>query len=143
NDLVRKYLWNAARSAVLHNPAVRALYSRLKGRGVSGSVALGHCMRKLLHLVYAVWRTGVPFDPEYHDWEGPAAAAESEEAAGHSPESPPVRPVVTAAGASIAEGSSASQSKAQSEAGVRGGIDYAWLRDQVSMAAVLGELGWL
>ena len=27
NDLVRHYLWNAARSAITHNPAIRALYS--------------------------------------------------------------------------------------------------------------------
>jgi hypothetical protein len=26
NDLVRGYLWNAARAAIRHNPAVRALY---------------------------------------------------------------------------------------------------------------------
>lgn len=28
NDLVRRYLWMAALSAVRHNPAVRALYLR-------------------------------------------------------------------------------------------------------------------
>ncbi len=30
NDLVRAYLWNAARVAIQHNPAVRALYRRLR-----------------------------------------------------------------------------------------------------------------
>jgi len=30
NDLVRNYLWNAARSAMIHNPAIRALYRRLR-----------------------------------------------------------------------------------------------------------------
>jgi hypothetical protein len=28
NDLVRGYLWNAARVAIRHNPAVRPLYER-------------------------------------------------------------------------------------------------------------------
>ena len=52
NDLVRAYLWNAARSAIVHNPAIRALYRRLRAKGKRGDVAIGHCMRKLLHLVY-------------------------------------------------------------------------------------------
>ena len=60
NDLVRGYLWNAARVAIRHNPAIRALYHRLKSRGKRGDVALGHCMRKLLHLVFAVWKTDRP-----------------------------------------------------------------------------------
>jgi hypothetical protein len=33
NDLVRHYLWNAARVAIVHNPAIRALYRRLKAKG--------------------------------------------------------------------------------------------------------------
>ena len=40
-------------SAIVHNPAIRALYRRLRAKGKRGDVALGHCMRKLLHLVYA------------------------------------------------------------------------------------------
>src|SRR5205807_8177237 len=46
NDLVRKYLWNAAKTAISHNPAIKALYHRLRARGLRGDVALGHCMRK-------------------------------------------------------------------------------------------------
>jgi transposase len=69
NDLARHYLWNAARSAILHNPAIRALYSRLRAKGTRGDVAIGHCMRKLLHLVFAVWKTNRPFNPEHFDWE--------------------------------------------------------------------------
>src|SRR6202007_1747749 len=69
NDLARHYLWNAARSAIRHNPAIRALYSRLRAKGTRGDVALGHCMRKLLHLVFAVWKTNCPFNPEHFAWE--------------------------------------------------------------------------
>src|SRR5207253_2965625 len=54
NDLVRKYLWNAAKTAITWNPAVRALYQRLRARGTRGDVALGHCMCKLVHLASAV-----------------------------------------------------------------------------------------
>src|SRR5713226_9344485 len=71
NDLVRAYLWNAVRSAILHNPAVRALYRRLRAKGKRGDVAMGHCMRKLLHLVFAVWKTNRPFDPQHFPWEQP------------------------------------------------------------------------
>ena len=70
NDLVRSYLWNAARTAIQHNPAIRALYRRLRAKGKRGDVAIGHCMRKLLHLVYAVWKTDRPFDEEHFPWEG-------------------------------------------------------------------------
>jgi transposase len=36
NDLVRFYLWNAARSGIQCNPAIRALYRRLRSRGKRG-----------------------------------------------------------------------------------------------------------
>jgi transposase len=68
NDLARSYLWNAARVAIRHNPAVRALYQRQRVRGKRGDVAIGHCMRKLLHLVFAVWKTDRPFNGEHYPW---------------------------------------------------------------------------
>jgi transposase len=83
NDLVRKYLWNAAKTATLYNPAVRALYHRLTERGRRGDVALGHCMRKLVHLVYAVWKSGRPFDPDHYPWEVPAVAPATTPAGGN------------------------------------------------------------
>ena len=69
NDLVRSLLWMACQSAIQCNPALRALYARQKAAGKRGDVALGHCARKLLHLVYAVWKTNRPFDPDHFDWE--------------------------------------------------------------------------
>jgi transposase len=74
NDLVRSYLWNAARAAICHNPAIGALYRRLRAKGKRGDVALGHCMRKLLHLIYAVWKTNRPFDEKHFAWQTPGAA---------------------------------------------------------------------
>jgi hypothetical protein len=85
NDLVRKYLWNAAKSAIGCNPAVKPLYRRLRQRGVRGDVALGHCMRKLLHLVFAVWKSGQPFDKNHYDWEHPRLGAASKPAAAGVP----------------------------------------------------------
>jgi transposase len=69
NDLVRKLLYMAAQSACQCNPAIRALFARKRAEGKRGDVALGHCMRKLLHLVFAVWKTGKPFDPTHYPWE--------------------------------------------------------------------------
>jgi transposase len=87
SDIVRRYLWNAAKSAIQSNPAVRSLYKRLVANGKRGDVALGHCMRKLLHLVFAVWSTNTPFDPRHHNWE-PAPPVENESSA-QAESSPP------------------------------------------------------
>lgn len=42
--------------------AVRALFARLRAKGVRRDVVLGHCMRKLLHQVFGVWSSGNPYD---------------------------------------------------------------------------------
>jgi transposase len=69
NDLARGYLWMACQAAIRCNPALRALYRRQRQAGKRGDVALGHCMRKLLHLVFAIWKTNRPFDPAHYPWE--------------------------------------------------------------------------
>jgi len=168
NDLVRKYLWNAAKSASQHNPAVRALYRRLTGRGRRGDVALGHCMRKLLHLVFAVWKTGRPFDPEHYPWEPPPPLADGggQETAGHSQGTSPAGKVVTAASPTVGPAQpgvkgAATTGSPQASGGLDGGpaqpgvtgaatatpaasvVDFGWLRGQVSMEQVLAQLGQL
>jgi hypothetical protein len=73
HDLVRRYLWLAALSAVRHNPAVRALCARLaRRRPKRKAAALGQCMGKLLHLAFAVCKSGKPFDPQHDPWDTPA-----------------------------------------------------------------------
>ncbi len=93
NDLVRHYLFTASMSAVQCNSAVRALYRRLRARGTTGKVALGHAMRKLLHLVFAVWKSGKPFDPQHYPWD---QTPENKEAAGQKQEPSSDQQVVTA-----------------------------------------------
>src|SRR5262249_39486751 len=69
NDLVRRYLWMAALSALRYNPAVKALYTRLVAKHPQQkAIAVGHAMRKLLHLVFALWKSGRPFDPHHYPW---------------------------------------------------------------------------
>ena len=78
NDLARGYLWMATKSAVVHNPAVRPLYARLRANGKRGDVSLGHCARKLLHLVFAIWKTDRPFDPNHYPWAGTETSGDEE-----------------------------------------------------------------
>jgi transposase len=62
---VRKALYFPAMSAVRFNPAINALYQRLLARGKPKMVALAAAMRKLLHQIYGVLRSGQPFDRAY------------------------------------------------------------------------------
>src|SRR5262249_43962490 len=149
NDLVRRYLWMAALSATQCNPAVRALYQRVAAKHADHkAIAVGHAMRKLLHLAFALWKTGRPFDPDYPAGAKKAQArrkrelsiegrAETEgsndQAAGHTPGQEPATEVVTAACAcTVASGS-----------GIGAGIcvDFAHLKSQLPMAKVLDQLG--
>src|SRR5262245_44951664 len=67
NDLVRRYLWMAALSAVQCNPAARALYRRVAAKHQEHkAIASGHAMRKLLHLAFEVWKTGKQFDANHY-----------------------------------------------------------------------------
>jgi transposase len=152
NDLVRSYLWNAARTAIRYNPAVRALYRRLKAKGKRGDVAIGHCMRKLLHLVFAVWKTDRPFDPKHFPWETPGEAVSStatpreagadatipgdENAVGHKRDLP-ARGVVTTAASTV------KPEPGRVKPATRPKVDFAFLRQQITMEHVLEHLGLL
>jgi transposase len=48
NDLVRKMLYMSALNGIGSNPLLRAHYAKLRANGKQGSVALGHCMKKIL-----------------------------------------------------------------------------------------------
>jgi hypothetical protein len=132
--LVRRYLWMAALSAVRCNPAVRALYTRLVARHPQHkAIAIGHAMGKLLHLVFAIWKTGKRFDAGHFSWEKPAAAISREnQAAGHTPASSPAQPVVTAA---------CTTTVAPQGPGDHLLIDFEHLKKQVSLARLLEHLG--
>lgn len=155
NDLARAYLWNAARSASQHNPAVRALYRRLRAKGKRGDVALGHCMRKLLHLVFAVWKTNRPFDEKHFPWEptrdlppatptpAPAAAppaAGNDKAVGHT-QAAPTPTVVTTASAKVEQ--AATPVNPPPSVPPRPQVDFAFLRKQITMEQLLTHLGLL
>jgi transposase len=192
NDLVRSYLWNAARAAIRHNPAISALYHRLKAKGKRGDVALGQCMRKMLHLAYAVWKTNRPFDKTHFNWETPndagkapesgsasadstptasatnqpgptvpnsapvsgieqaaagtntdgAPASANETAVGHKQDLP-AEQVVTTASATVAPTPPPVKPAPPANRPARPKVDFAFLRQQVTMEQVLRQLGLL
>jgi transposase len=153
NDLVRSYLWNAARVAVRHNPAVRALYRRLRAKGKRGDVAMGHCMRKLLHLVFAVWKTNRPFDEKHYPWMNPTntavlknslpsrvdATAPANDKAGSHKRNKSAKKVVTPATSTVEPEPSA----VKLPGAARPRVDFAFLRQQITLYQVLAHLDLL
>ncbi len=151
NDLVRRYLWMAAMSAARFNPAVRAVYRRVVAKHPAHkAIAVGHAMRKLLHLTFALLKSGKPFDPKHYPWEGPAdgsgkapetaseksseqAKTPKEQATGHKPAIEPTQKVVTVACAStVAAPRSIDEGTF---------IDFAHVKGQLSLGRVLDHLG--
>ena len=62
---LRNALFFPAIVAKQHNPIIRAFCLRLLAAGKSPMAVVGAAMRKLIHLVYGVLKTGKPFDPNY------------------------------------------------------------------------------
>lgn len=144
NDLVRRYLWMAAMTAVRLNPAVKALYARLMARGKRGDVALGHCMRKLLHLVFAVWKTNRPFDPNHYPWDKAAPRRQAQEKTAGRNRDMPEKQAITAADSKLEAEDATVKQVAPSNSTDRGGwVDFAWLRQQVTLEQVLSQTGCL
>jgi transposase len=146
NDLVRRYLWMAALSAVQYNPAVRALYTRLVAKHPQQkAIAIGHAMRKLLHLVFAIWKTGRPFAADHYPWsvassvetrnaDRPGQEGAEGQAVGPRPDTKPASPRVTTACADSVAG--------RAEIGQDAYLDFAYLKKQLPLIRVLDQLGW-
>ena len=63
---LRGMLYMGARSAKRYNKACKELYDRLKGRGKCHKVAMLAVCNKMVRQMFAVVKSGVPFDNEYH-----------------------------------------------------------------------------
>jgi transposase len=72
-DRLRKALYFPAISVRRFNPVVKAFCERLLARGKPKMAVIGAAMRKLLHLIYGVLKSGKPFDPEYGKVPSPAS----------------------------------------------------------------------
>lgn len=140
NDLVRRYLWMAALSAIRFNPAVRALYARVVAKHADHkAIAVGHAMRKLLHLVWAIWKTGRPFQADYYPWHAPAHVEDTSandsttrQAASHTLVEPAAKVVIAACTETLPQTDVPSQSMA---------VDFAHVKHQLPMTRVLDHLG--
>lgn len=62
---LRKALYMPALVAWQHNPAIAAFCERLKANGKNGRLVACAAMRKLIHLAFAVLKSGKPFDPNF------------------------------------------------------------------------------
>jgi transposase len=62
---LRKGLYWPAIVAMRYNPVLQAFADRLLARGKPKMVIIAAVMRKLIHLVYGVLKSGQPFDPNF------------------------------------------------------------------------------
>jgi len=62
---LRKALYFPAVTALRANPNLQSLKARLSALGKPKMVIIGAAMRKLIHLAYAVLKSGRPYDPRY------------------------------------------------------------------------------
>lgn len=65
NSNLRRALFMPALAAVRHNPTLRRFYLRLVRTKANKMVALIAVARKLLCLIYALWRDNVPYEENY------------------------------------------------------------------------------
>lgn len=65
NRNLRAALFLPSLVARRHNPILRQFGARLEASGLSKMAVAGAVMRKLVHLIYGVIRTGQPFDPKF------------------------------------------------------------------------------
>ena len=61
---LRRALWLAANRARQYDPGLRAFYEKKRAEGKPHRVAVTAVARKLCHIVFAVMRDRVPYDPE-------------------------------------------------------------------------------
>lgn len=67
NAHIRRALYMPALSAIQHNPALKAFYERLVAKNPKRKlIALTAVMRKLLLLIYSLWKSGQHYDPDFH-----------------------------------------------------------------------------
>jgi transposase len=71
SPVLRNSLWMAAVSARRFNPELKAYYELKRSQGKHSNVATGAVARRLVHLIYSLWKDNRPFDPDY-SWSSPS-----------------------------------------------------------------------
>jgi transposase len=62
---LRKALYMPALVSIQCNPAMIAFYNRLKNKGKNGKVIVCAIMRKLVHVIFGVLKSGKKYDPNF------------------------------------------------------------------------------
>jgi transposase len=62
---LRKALYMPALVSIQRNPVMIAFYDRLKAKGKNGKVIVCAIMRKLVHVIFGVLKSGKKYDPNY------------------------------------------------------------------------------
>lgn len=69
---LRSGLYMPARSAKVHNPLLKAFADRLEERGKTSKQITVAVMRKLLHQIYGILKSGEPYNPEKRGFINPS-----------------------------------------------------------------------
>lgn len=62
---IRHSLYMPAMVALKHNPIIKAFGARLKDGGLAPKAVISACMHKLVHLIYGILKSGVPFNAKH------------------------------------------------------------------------------
>jgi transposase len=62
---LRKALYMPALVSIRYNPVIIDFYRRLKSKGKNGKVIVCATMRKLVHIIFGILKSGKPFDPNF------------------------------------------------------------------------------
>ena len=65
NPRLKAAVFTSAMSAVTCNPVIKEHYQRQLAKGKDRMVAIGSCMRKLVHIIYGILTSGEEFYPNY------------------------------------------------------------------------------
>jgi transposase len=65
NARMRKALYMPSLVAMQYSPVIISFSQRLKERGKNGKVIVCAIMRKLVHLIFGILKSGKPFDPNF------------------------------------------------------------------------------
>ena len=62
---LRKALYMPAVVSIRYNPVITVFYRRLKNKGKNGKLIVCAIMRKLVHIIFGILKSGKPFDPNF------------------------------------------------------------------------------
>ena len=63
NKRLRRILWQCTIVAIRHNPTIKQVYENKVAEGKRKMVAIGHCMNKLIRIIWGVLTYNEPYDP--------------------------------------------------------------------------------